>query len=200
MKDIILIGAGGHCESCIEIIENEKKFKILGLIDNNKKGFFLGYKILGSDKDLLKLRSLTDNSFITLGQIKNYEKRKKLFKNLLKLKFDIPKIISKLSYISKRALIKNGTIVMNGCIINSGSVIGNNCIVNTGSIIEHNVSIGDNSHISVGVLINGNVKIGNNCFIGSGAIIRNKISIGNNCVIGMGKIVKRNILDNEILR
>ena len=36
MKDIILIGAGGHCESCIEIIEKEKKFKILGLVDNKK--------------------------------------------------------------------------------------------------------------------------------------------------------------------
>jgi sugar O-acyltransferase (sialic acid O-acetyltransferase NeuD family) len=200
MKDIILIGAGGHCESCIEIIEKEKKFKILGLVDNKKKGFFLGYKILGSDKDLLKLRSLTDNSFVTLGQIKNYEKRKKIFKKLLKLKFYIPQIISNLSYISKKTLIKNGVIVMNGCIINSGSVIGNNCIINNGSIIEHNVIIGDNCHISVGAIINGNTRIGNNCFIGSGAIIKNKISIGNNCIIGMGKVVKRNVLDNEILK
>jgi sugar O-acyltransferase (sialic acid O-acetyltransferase NeuD family) len=200
MKDIILIGAGGHCESCIEIIEKEKKFKILGLVDNKKKGFFLGYKILGSDKDLLKLRSLTDNSFVTLGQIKNYEKRKKIFKKLLKLKFYIPQIISNLSYISKKTLIKNGVIVMNGCIINSGSVIGNNCIINNGSIIEHNVIIGDNCHISVGAIINGNARIGNNCFIGSGAIIKNKISIGNNCIIGMGKVVKRNVLDNEILK
>ena len=200
MKDIILIGAGGHCESCIEIIEKEKKFKILGLVDNKKKGFFLGYKILGSDKDLLKLRSLTDNSFVTLGQIKNYEKRKKIFKKLLKLKFYIPQIISNHSYISKKTLIKNGVIVMNGCIINSGSVIGNNCIINNGSIIEHNVIIGDNCHISVGAIINGNARIGNNCFIGSGAIIKNKISIGNNCIIGMGKVVKRNVLDNEILK
>jgi sugar O-acyltransferase (sialic acid O-acetyltransferase NeuD family) len=200
MKDIILIGAGGHCESCIEIIEKEKKFKILGLVDNKKKGFFLGYKILGSDKDLLKLRSLTDNSFVTLGQIKNYEKRKKIFKKLLKLKFYIPQIISNLSYISKKTLIKNGVIVMNGCIINSGSIIGNNCIINNGSIIEHNVIIGDNCHISVGAIINGNARIGNNCFIGSGAIIKNKISIGNNCIIGMGKVVKRNVLDNEILK
>ena len=36
-KKIILIGAGGHCNSCIDVIESENKFKIAGLIDNKKK-------------------------------------------------------------------------------------------------------------------------------------------------------------------
>ena len=37
MKKIILIGAGGHCVSCIDVIEMQRKFKIVGLIDNKKK-------------------------------------------------------------------------------------------------------------------------------------------------------------------
>ena len=37
MKKIILIGAGGHCNSCIDVIELEKKYKIIGLVDNKKK-------------------------------------------------------------------------------------------------------------------------------------------------------------------
>ena len=40
MKKIILVGAGGHCKSCIDVIEKEKKFKIIGIIDNKKKVFF----------------------------------------------------------------------------------------------------------------------------------------------------------------
>ena len=36
-KNIILIGAGGHAKVCIDVIESEKKFKIVGLIDNKKK-------------------------------------------------------------------------------------------------------------------------------------------------------------------
>jgi len=36
MKNLILIGAGGHCRSCIDVIEAEKKYKIIGLIDKNK--------------------------------------------------------------------------------------------------------------------------------------------------------------------
>ena len=36
MKDIILIGAGGHAKSCIDIIEGIKKFKIKCLLEKKK--------------------------------------------------------------------------------------------------------------------------------------------------------------------
>ena len=54
MKKIVLIGAGGHCVSCIDVIELEKKFIIYGLIDNNKK-FLLKYKVIGKDKNQVLL-------------------------------------------------------------------------------------------------------------------------------------------------
>ena len=44
MKKIILVGAGGHCKSCIDVIENENKYKITGIIDK-KKNFLLNYKV-----------------------------------------------------------------------------------------------------------------------------------------------------------
>ena len=36
MKKIILIGAGGHCKSCVDVIE-KKKYKIIKIFDKNKK-------------------------------------------------------------------------------------------------------------------------------------------------------------------
>ena len=36
MHRLIIIGAGGHAKSCIDVIECEKKYKILGLFDKNK--------------------------------------------------------------------------------------------------------------------------------------------------------------------
>ena len=40
MKDIVLIGGGGHCKSVIDVIEQEGRFKIIGIvelrIDNDK--------------------------------------------------------------------------------------------------------------------------------------------------------------------
>ena len=40
MKKIILIGGGGHCKSCIDVIEIEKKYKIEGIFEKKKKKRF----------------------------------------------------------------------------------------------------------------------------------------------------------------
>ena len=35
---IILVGAGGHCRSCIDVIEQEGRFEILGIVDKAGQG------------------------------------------------------------------------------------------------------------------------------------------------------------------
>ena len=37
MNNIILIGGGKHCHACIDIIEDDGNYQIIGIIDNNKK-------------------------------------------------------------------------------------------------------------------------------------------------------------------
>ncbi len=193
-KKIILIGAGGHCNSCIDVIESENKFKIAGLIDNKKKSLSK-YKVIGSDKDLQKIK--IKNILITVGQIKNPFIREKLFKLAKKLKFNFPKIKSPTSHVSEDSIIGPGTIIMHRAVINKSVKIGKNCIINTGAIIEHDVVIGDNSHISTGAIINGGVKIGQKSFIGSGSVIQQNIVIGNQCFINAKKFISQNIKDNS---
>ena len=36
MRKIILIGAGGHAKACIDVIEEENKYKIIGVIEKVK--------------------------------------------------------------------------------------------------------------------------------------------------------------------
>ena len=54
MQNLILIGGGGHCKSCIDVIEHENKYKIVGILDMAEKvgQKVLGYKIIGSDSDI----------------------------------------------------------------------------------------------------------------------------------------------------
>ena len=54
MKKIILVGGGGHCKSVIDVIEQERKFKIAGIIDKPSLigTKILQYSVIGSDKDL----------------------------------------------------------------------------------------------------------------------------------------------------
>ena len=89
MDEIVLIGAGGHARACIDVIECESRFKIVGPVEkdelNTENNF--EYPIIGVDNDLEKLQKKYTYALITVGHIKNSGIRKKLFELLNKLNF-----------------------------------------------------------------------------------------------------------------
>lgn len=200
MKEIILIGAGGHAKSCLDVLLLSKKFKVLGFIDKQKKASLFNLKNLGDETYLKKIKKKTANLHISLGFISSPTKRIKLFNKLKKMNFKFPVIISPNSYISKQSIIAFGTIIHHFVMVNSGVKIGYNCIINTSAIIEHGAKIGNNCHISTRAVINGDAVIKDNTFVGSGSIVREGVRIGKNCVIGMGKIIKKDLKDNTFLK
>lgn len=188
MTPIILIGGGGHCRSCIDVIEATKKYQIIGVIDGklSKSDEVLGYPVLGSDSDIPNLIKTCRNFLITVGQIKSFSVRKKLYEQVVQLGGEFPVIISPLSYVSKHSSIGNGTIVMHGSIVNSGCKIGENTILNTKSLCEHDVVIGSHCHISTGAIVNGQSEIGDGVFVGSNSVIKNGIKIEAETIIPYG--------------
>ena len=118
MKKIILIGAGGHAKSCIDVILLTKKYKILGFIDQNSKINILNYKVLGDERYLKKLKNKFYYLNISLGFIKSPLKRIKIFNEFRKLNFKFPKL-SHLKLILNTKIL-DGTIVHHNAIINFG--------------------------------------------------------------------------------
>ena len=51
---LILIGAGGHACSCIDVIEQQGQYQIAGLIGMQDEVHtqHLGYAVIGTDSDL----------------------------------------------------------------------------------------------------------------------------------------------------
>lgn len=186
---LILVGGGGHCISCIDVIEQEGKFEIAGIVDVNKIGLqVLGYPILGGDDDLPALRKNYKHAFVTIGQIKTSRTRMKLFERLIFLGFNLPIIISPRAYVSRHAVIYDGSIVMHDVLINAQAEIGKNCIINTKALIEHNSKIGSHCHISTGAMINGGVTVGHGTFIGSHAVVRESAKINENFFVRSGSL------------
>ena len=202
MDKILLIGAGGHACSCIDVLEEENQFKIAGLIEKGESisNESLGYPVIGTDDDLKVLRQQYKNALITVGQIKSPKIRIKLYQLLKELDFTLPVIVSSQAYVSKHAQIGEGSIIMHGVIVNANAKIGNNCIINNRALIEHDAVIGDHCHIATGAIINGEVSVENETFIGSGTVTKQAISIGKNCVIGNGVVLKNDIESNKVVK
>ncbi len=197
MKEkIILIGGGGHCKSCIDVIEQTGIFQIAGIVDLPEKLHqkILGYEVIATDDDLPRLVNEYENFLITLGQIKTPEKRIRIFQALKESGAKLPVIISPIAYVSKHAKIGAGTIIMHHAMINAGAKIGSNCIINSRALIEHDAIIGDHCHIATVAIINGGTVISPKTFVGSNAVCKEYIEIGENTVIGCGAKIIKNIL------
>jgi len=199
LSPIILVGAGGHCKACIDVIEHEGKFRIAGLVDVEDRLHekILGYEIIATDEDLPKLLDEYPYFLITIGQIRSPEKRIHLFDSLKKMGADFPIIISPLAYVSRHASAGKGTIVMHQAFVNAGARIGMNCIVNTKSLIEHDVSIADHCHIATGAVVNGGTHIAQQTFIGSNAVTKECIKIGKRSIIGASAVVTEDVPDHS---
>ena len=190
-ESILLVGAGGHAKACIDVIEEEGRFIVNGLIGLSHEvgAKIFDYPVLGTDEDLPMLLRECPNALITVGQIKTPALRIRLFELIRQDSCALPVIVSPHAYVSPHAKLDTGTIVMHGAVINAGAVVGKNCIINSQSLVEHDVVIADHCHIATATTINSGVRIGAGTFIGSNSSVRQCVNIGERCLIGMGQQV-----------
>lgn len=189
---IILIGGGGHCRSCIDVIESEGRFEIAGIVerDNKEHPPVLGYPVLGSDEDLASFRAEADFALITVGQLHSATLRRKLFDTLCRGGFQLPAVISSHAVVSSHATIGAGTIVMHQAVVNAGAKVGKNCMINTKSLIEHDCIVGNHCHLSTGAILNGGVEMGDGAFVGSNATVVQNVHIPAESFVRAAKLVK----------
>ena len=57
MTPLLLIGGGGHCRSCIDVIETTGQYEIAGIVQPQYDGTVpvLGYPVLDVDKEISML-------------------------------------------------------------------------------------------------------------------------------------------------
>ncbi|WP_312484570.1 NeuD/PglB/VioB family sugar acetyltransferase [Stutzerimonas nitrititolerans] len=176
---IILVGGGGHCRSVIDVIEQQGKYKIDGIVDlkENIGKKILGYPVIACDNQLRELFSSCKNAVITVGHIKTNSLRLKLYESLKEIGYKLPVITSPLAYVSRHAQIGEGTLIMHHALVNANANIGKNCIINSKALIEHDAQVGDHCHISTASVINGGVVVENNTFVGSNSTSKQEANL-----------------------
>jgi sugar O-acyltransferase (sialic acid O-acetyltransferase NeuD family) len=198
---MILVGGGGHALSVIDVVEAWGQEPIDGVVDPSAKcpAVISGWTYLGTDADLVQLRSVYRKALVTIGQVREPSQRRSLFRTLLGLGFEIPHVISPFARVSPQGQIEEGTLVGHGASVGPYVSVGANCIINTGAILEHGSRVAGHCHISTGSIVNGDVSIGEATFIGSGAIIHEGVAVGANCIIGAGATVARDCPPGSIV-
>lgn len=192
---LILIGGGGHCHACIDVIESGEVFKIVGILDVREKvgQTVLGYPIIGTDDNLPDLINQYTSFLITVGHIRSPNIRQNIFTRLIGLGGNLATIVSPHALVSPSSTIAWGSIIMHRATVGPNTHIGSNCIINTCATIEHDCKIGNHVHVSTHTVVNGDCLIADNVFIGSNSTLFQGICIASNIAIGAGSLVVKNI-------
>lgn len=195
MEEIIIYGAGGHAKAVIDAVEEEAKYKIVGLVDDiQPKGMkVLGYEILGDGKILPDLmNSGIRYCIIAIGE---NEVRSAKTEYVSKIGFRLVSVVHPFSCIGKNVSIGEGTVILQGTLIDPNVFIGKGAIINAGAIIGHDCKIGNFAHVSGGAICGGGVSVGESSLIGIGVKIAPKVRIGKQTFIGIGSVVTKDLPD-----
>ncbi len=197
MRDIVIIGGGGHAKVILSIIRKLKVFNVVGYTDKQELEDLPGCPFIGQDSILEKI--IADNpqtcAVIGLGMLdsKQAHKRSQLYNHLNFLGYELPGLISPDAILNEDVSIGSGSVVMDGVIVNTGTEIGCGVILNTRSSIDHDCQIGDFSHIAPGSTICGSVITGKNVLIGAGSVVIQCLNISENSIVGAGSLVINDI-------
>lgn len=195
MEKVLIVGAGGHAKVIIDMLLQNNRYEVAGLIDKNLSAGFYGIPVLGNDDALPEIYSegRIKYAFVALG---SGALREKVTYRVKDAGFELINVISRHAIISPTVRMGAGIAIMPGAVINADVSLGDGCIINTNSSVDHEGNIGEYTHIAPGCAISGCVHIGRQCFLGTGSRVIDRINIGNNTIVGAGAAVVKDIEGN----
>lgn len=194
MKNLLILGAGGHGKVVGEIADLMNQWDTISFLDD-KKTQCLSFPVIGCFSDLDQyVKTLEYDVFVAIG---DNNTRLSIIHKLLERNITIPILVHPSAIISEFSELEVGSVFAAGSIVNPGCSIGKGCILNTSSSLDHDCILKDGVHISPGVHVAGTVTIGECSWIGTGTSIRNEIHIGNHVMCGMGSNVVKDIPTGE---
>ena len=192
MKEIIVIGAGGHSKVVISALRASGQKPIAVLDDDpNKHGsLILEVPVRGARNLLREIRA--DGVVMAIG---NNRTRKRIASEL-----DVAwvSVIHPSAEVDPTARVGAGTVVFAGAIIQPDTVLGEHSIINTGASVDHDCIIGDFTHLAPGVRLAGDVHVGEGTLMGIGSVAIPGVRIGNWVTIGAGAAVIANIESDTV--
>lgn len=196
MGNIIIIGSSGHAKVIIDIVQQEGKYNIEGLLDRVREvgDKVMGYPVLGQEEDLpelLKIHSLM-GGIVAIG---DNVLRSKVVARIREIcpDFQFVSAVHPQSSVAINVAIGEGAVVMAGAVISPCCSIGRFCILNSNASLDHDSILEDYSSCAPGSTIGGNCLVGQYAAIGIGAVLIHGVHVGGHTVVGAGSVVIKSI-------
>lgn len=147
VKNLIVMGAGGYARTVADIAEQ------------------LGYRVLAmlDDRDIHQpLCSFTDylsDDVLFIPAFGNNEFRLQWCQRITSAGGKLATLIHPSAYVSPKATVGTGVVILPHAVINTGTIIGDGCIINLSAIVDHDCIIENGCHICLGAIVKGENRV-----------------------------------------
>lgn len=197
MRDIIIVGAGGHGVEVAWLARRCGR-KIKGFLDDTpekKNTTIMGVNVLGSFASVNQYKEC--EFIIAIGSPRS---RKKIIDSYFSTQqFLFATLIDPSAVIGDNIEIGHGSMICAGSILTVNVNIGEHCIINVNSTLSHGVKLGNFVTIAPNVGLSGDVKLGNIVEIGANAVLREKLVVNEGAMIGMGAVLTKDVEINHVM-
>jgi len=201
MKNIIIIGSGGHAAEIRDYINHHNsarpadRWSVLGFLDDNQDSYQhynFAEPFLGS----IKNHEVNKSAWYIMG-IANLAYREGIIQQFEKNGARFTGLIHPTAIISPSCQIGEGTVISHNASVGAKAVLGKFNMLNSRCTIGHDTQMGDYNFISPQAAISGNTKIGNGNLLGTNCCTIPSMTIGNNNKVAAGMVIYKPVGDNE---
>lgn len=187
-KKTVVVGAGGHGRSVADLLLLQKEYELAGFVDDAypEVSDIWGFPVLGKvSADTLS--SLQDDVEYAVVAIGNNALRESIFKLIDGLGLALPSIVHFNAFVSPRAVLGNGCVVMANAVIGTEARLGDGVIVNAGAIVDHHAVVDDFGHLGVNASMAGGTYLGRSAWAQSGVALGYGVSMSEKQILKPGE-------------
>ncbi len=193
MRDIIIIGSGGHSRAVISIVKSAKKWRKVSIIDTKYNGNIekiLTVPVVGGIEFLEKLNINNTDVFVAIGD--NFLRRD-MIGLVIDKGFKIPNLIHSNSNLDQDITLGYGNFIGSGANLGPDVNVGNGNIINTSVDLDHESKIGDYNQLAPASVLCGRSVVGNLVLLGANSTVLDNLEIADETIIGAGAVVIKSI-------
>ena len=196
MRDLVLIGGGGHASDVLAAIEAmnavEPRFRVIGYLSDDASAVQRlerrGVLRLGRPEDI----AAHPDAGVVLA-IGYPTVRAQVEGRLGLAERWSPTIVHPSAVVGPGCSIGDGAVVLAGSTLSPDVQIGAHAHVSQLCPIGHDVVVGTMSGVLPGAVISGDAHIGARAMIGAGATVLQGLTVGDDAVVGAGALVTKDV-------
>lgn len=161
--NLLILGAGGYGQTVADVAEQSEEYEEIYFLDDNSTA----KNVIGKCKDFINYKD-----YLIYPAFGNNSLRIEWIEKLLAEGISVPTIIHSSAYISPKARIGVGCVVLPHAVINTNCTVGKGCIINCNATIDHGCIIEDGVHICLGAIVKAENRITKYTKIEAGEVVQ----------------------------